>query len=58
MLVLLTGKNMNYANEMGSGDMICVPSLMKISTGVKGILGFCFIILKGCNVDNTVGRDL
>jgi hypothetical protein len=58
MLILLMGTNMNYTVKMSSGDMICVPSSMKISGGVKGILRLCLRNLKDCNVGNTVDRDL
>jgi hypothetical protein len=30
---------MNYAVEMGSGIMICIPSFIKISSGIRKLLG-------------------
>jgi hypothetical protein len=44
--------------QMGSGDVIGIPSFMKISTDVEGILRFCLSHLKGCNVGRTGGSDL
>jgi hypothetical protein len=49
---------MKYAVEMGSGDMIYLPSFIKIDTGLQAILRFCVRNLTGCNVGITDGRDL
>jgi uncharacterized protein YraI len=49
---------MNYIVEMTSGDMIYIPSFMKISRGVQAILRFCLNTLRGCSVGITDGRDL
>jgi hypothetical protein len=43
--------------EMSSCGMICVPSFMKIDTGVQAILRFGPRNLRGCNVSITDGRD-
>jgi hypothetical protein len=39
--------------ETDSGGMVCIPSFMKIGTGVQAILTFCFSNLMGCNVGIT-----
>jgi hypothetical protein len=49
---------MIYTFEMGSGGMICVPSLINIDTGVQAILRLCFRNFRGCNIGITDGRDL
>jgi hypothetical protein len=46
------------AVEIVSCGMICVPSFIKIGTGVQAILRFCFRNLRGCNVGITDERDL
>jgi hypothetical protein len=46
-----------YAVEMASCGKICLPSFMKIATGVQAILRFRLRNLKGCNVGITDGRD-
>jgi hypothetical protein len=38
---------------MASSDMMHLPVLMKIGTGVQAILSFCLSSLKGCNVGIT-----
>jgi hypothetical protein len=38
--------------------MVCLPSSMKIDTGVQAILRFCFRNLRGCNVGITDVEDL
>jgi hypothetical protein len=48
---------MMYAVEMATGK-ICIPSIMKIGTGVQAILRFCISNLRGCNFGITDGRDL
>jgi hypothetical protein len=40
---------------MGSGDMIYIPSFIKIDEGVEGILRFCFSNFNGCNSGITDG---
>jgi hypothetical protein len=35
----LVGGIMNYAVEMGSGAVICIPSFIKISSGVQKLIG-------------------
>jgi hypothetical protein len=42
---------------MGSGGMICIPSFMKIGTGVQAIL-FRLRNLRCCNVGITDGRNI
>jgi hypothetical protein len=49
---------MMYAVEMISCGLIYIHSVMKIGTGVQGILRCRLRSLKGCNVGITVGRDL
>jgi hypothetical protein len=44
--------------EMGSSDMICIQSSVKIGTGVQAIIRFCFRNLGECDVDITSVRDL
>jgi hypothetical protein len=39
-----------YAVEMASCGVICVPSFMKIGTGIQTILRFCLSKLKGYSV--------
>jgi hypothetical protein len=43
---------------MASCGIVCVPSFMKMDTGVQAISRFCLINLSGCNVVFTDGRDL
>jgi hypothetical protein len=38
--------------------MIYIPSVIKIGTGVEGILRFCISNLKGHNIGITDGSDL
>jgi hypothetical protein len=40
MFLLLIKELMVYAAEMPSCGMICIPSFMKISTGLQAILRF------------------
>jgi hypothetical protein len=49
---------MKYAVETGTGDMINVPSFMKIGKGVQAILRFGLRNLRECNVRITNGSDL
>jgi hypothetical protein len=58
ILVLLLVMNYECVVEMTSGGMIYAPSFMKIVKAVEGILRFCFLNLKGCNVCTTDGRNL
>jgi hypothetical protein len=44
--------------EMGSGVTMYKPSLIKIGSGVEGVLRFCLSNLKICNVVITEGRNL
>jgi hypothetical protein len=37
--------------------MIYIPSFIKISTDIEGILRFCLSNQRGCNVGITDGRD-
>jgi hypothetical protein len=30
---------MNYAVEMGSSDVICIPSLIEIDSGIQKLMG-------------------
>jgi hypothetical protein len=39
MLVLLMGRFMKYAAEMGSGATINIPSFIKIESGIQMLLG-------------------
>jgi hypothetical protein len=48
---------MKYAVEMVSCGIICIPSFMKIDTGVQVILRFCLRNLRGYNVGTADGRD-
>jgi hypothetical protein len=45
-----------YAIEMVSGGMIYIQSLIKIGSGVEGILKFYLSNLKGSNVGFTDGE--
>jgi hypothetical protein len=47
-----------YAIQMGSGGMIDIPSFIKISTDVEGILSFCLSNQRDCSVDIIEGSDL
>jgi hypothetical protein len=47
-----------YAVEIASSDMVYVPSLMYIGTGVQALLTFCLSNLRYCNVGITEERDL
>jgi hypothetical protein len=47
-----------YAVEMASCRMICLPSFVKIATGVQAILKFYLRNLEGYNVGITYRRDL
>jgi hypothetical protein len=49
---------MKSTAEMGTGDMIHMPSFMKFGGGVEGILRYCLRNLNGFNVGITNGRDL
>jgi hypothetical protein len=49
---------MEYAVEIGSYDVIYIPSFMKIGAGVETLLRFCLRNLRGYNVDITDGRGL
>jgi hypothetical protein len=49
---------MKYLVEMASRGMICIPTFMKIATGVQAILRFCLRNLRGYNVGITDERDL
>jgi hypothetical protein len=49
---------MKYTVEMASCGIICIPSFMKIGTGVQAILKFSLRNLRGCNVGITDVRDL
>jgi hypothetical protein len=49
---------MKYAVEMASCDVINLPSLMKIGTGVQALLRFCLSSLNVCGAGITDGRDL
>jgi hypothetical protein len=42
ILVLPMGGIMNYAVEMSSGGIIHIQRFIKIGTGVRAILKFCF----------------
>jgi hypothetical protein len=42
---------------VGSGGMIYIPSLMKTSRGVHGILRFCLSNFKVCNVGITDAKE-
>jgi hypothetical protein len=46
-----------YTNGMGSGDMISVPSLINIDTGLQAIIRLFFRNLRGCNIGINDGRD-
>jgi hypothetical protein len=48
---------MNYAVQMAPWVMLCLPSFMKIGTGVQAVLRFCLRNLIGCNAGNTVEMD-
>jgi hypothetical protein len=41
---------MTYVVEMGSGDIIYIQNIMKICTGVEGMLRFLHNSLRGCNI--------
>jgi hypothetical protein len=43
---------MKYAAGMASCGVICLPSFMKIGTGVQAVLRFGLRNLRGCNVGN------
>jgi hypothetical protein len=49
---------MKYATDMASGFTICIPSFMKISTGIQAILRFYFNNLRCNNVGIIDGKDL
>jgi hypothetical protein len=49
---------MEYAVDMPSGGMMCIPSLMKIGAAVQAVLRFSLRNLRCCNVCITEGRDL
>jgi hypothetical protein len=44
--------------ERASYGMICLPSFLKIYTGIQAILRFCLTNLNGCNVGITEGMNL
>jgi hypothetical protein len=47
---------MQYAVEMASYGIIhvCIPSFMKVSTGIQAMLRFSLSNLRGCNVGITM----
>jgi hypothetical protein len=49
---------MKYIVEMGSGGMIYIPSLMKIVTGIWGLLKFCLRNVRRCNSGVADGKEL
>jgi hypothetical protein len=49
---------MMYSVQITSCGMICLPSFMKIGTGIQAILRFRLSNLNGCNDGITDGRDL
>jgi hypothetical protein len=48
---------MKYPIEIALCGMICIPSFMKIGTGVQEILRFCLRNLRGCNAGISDGGD-
>jgi hypothetical protein len=49
---------MIHTVELGSDDMIYLPSFMEIGTGVQAILWVFLRNLRGCNVGITEGRGI
>jgi hypothetical protein len=49
---------MNFAVETGSGEIMHIPSSMKIGAGVQAVLRFGLRNLRGCNVGIADERDL
>jgi hypothetical protein len=48
---------MRYSGEMVLNGIIYKLNIMKIGTGVEGILRSCLKYLKGCNIGTTDGND-
>jgi hypothetical protein len=49
---------MMYAVEMASCGITCLPSFIKIGTGVQAILGGCLSNLNGYNTGISDGQNL
>jgi hypothetical protein len=49
---------MVYAVEMASCDMICIPSFVKIGTGVQAVIRLCLSNLNFYNVGIIDATDL